>query len=272
MTLAARFAGMTVRPETIACVWLGQAGYLIKTPAGLTVMIDPYLSDECEERHGLKRFVPAPIRAHEFEPDLLLVSHGHLDHLDEPTVRTYASNAHTVLVGPPSCTIRARAWGWSHALLRSLKAGESTKEDGCQVMATFARHTADDAIGFLLTIDGTRLWHSGDTEYDEHLRGMAPHRIDVAFLCINGGGGNMNAYEAALLAWQVKPRLAVPMHYGMWSAEDYTYGGEAPDATPDPTLFATTLAKLDPRARRRELYIGRPVQFAFQNSSRPGRP
>ncbi len=41
----------------------------------------------------------------------------------------------------------------------------------------------------------------------------------------------MNAHEAALLAWELKPRTAVPMHYGLWAAKDYRYGGEAPDAT-----------------------------------------
>ena len=72
----------------------------------------------------------------------------------------------------------------------------------------------------------------------------------------------MNAHEAALLAWQLKPRTAVPMHYGMWSAEDYRYRGAAPDATPDPALFVRTLAKLSSRARVRTLEVGRPVTFS----------
>jgi L-ascorbate 6-phosphate lactonase len=261
MTLADRFGALTVRSGTIACAWLGQAGYLFKTRGGLTIMIDPYFSDECERHDGLTRLFPPPITAQEFQPDLLLVTHGHADHLDEPTVRAYASNGSTTLIAPPSCTSRASDWGWPSSKLRSLAPGQSIKTAGCQFMATFARHTLPDAIGFLLTIDGIRLWHSGDTEYDEHLRRMATHQVTVAFLCINGGGGNMNAYEAALLAWQVKPKLVVPMHYGMWSADDYTYGGEAPDATPDPALFAATLANLDRNLRVRELQVGNPVSL-----------
>jgi L-ascorbate 6-phosphate lactonase len=46
MKLAARIGRVKVRSGTIACAWLGQAGYLLKTRGGLTVMIDPYLSDE----------------------------------------------------------------------------------------------------------------------------------------------------------------------------------------------------------------------------------
>ena len=67
----------------------------------------------------------------------------------------------------------------------------------------------------------------------------------------------MNAHEAALLAWELKPRSTVPMHYGLWSAKDYRYGGAAPDATPDPALFARTLRKLSTRIRIRTLEVGR---------------
>jgi L-ascorbate 6-phosphate lactonase len=261
VTLADRFGALTVRSGTIACAWLGQAGYLFKTQAGLTIMIDPYFSDECERLEGLKRLLPPPITAQEVQPDLLLVTHGHLDHLDEPTVRAYASNGRTTLIAPPSCTSRATEWGWPSSRLRSLSPGESTRKGANRFTATFARHTLPDAIGFLMTIDGIRLWHSGDTEYDEHLRRIAADKVDVAFLCINGSGGNMNAHEAALLAWQVKPRQVVPMHYGMWSAEDYTYRGAAPDATPDPTLFASTLARLDPKIRVNVLEVGSLARF-----------
>ena len=261
MTLADRFRALTVRPGTIACAWLGQAGYLFKTRAGLTIMVDPYFSDECERKEGLKRLFPPPITTQELQPDLLLVTHGHLDHLDEPTIRAYAANGRTTLIAPPSCTSRASEWGWPSSRLRSVVPGKSVKKAGCQFTATFARHTLPDAIGFLMTIDGIRLWHSGDTEYDEHLRRIARERVDVAFLCINGGGGNMNAHEAALLAWQVKPRLVVPMHYGMWPADGYTYRGAAPDATPDPTLFASTLAKLDSKIRVKVLEVGSLASF-----------
>jgi L-ascorbate 6-phosphate lactonase len=261
MTLAARFASMKVRLGTIACAWLGQAGYLIKTHRGVTLMIDPYFSDKGKELEDLKRLFAPPINPDEFQPDLLLVSHGHLDHLDEPTIRSFAAAGRTTLMAPPSCTSRASDWGWQASRLRQLQPGTSATKADCHVRATFARHTLPDAIGFLLTIDGIRIWHSGDTEYDEHLRGLTSQKLDVAFVCINGGGGNMNAHEAALLAWQLKPRVVVPMHYGMWATDDYRYRGAAPDATPYPALFAETLARLTSRIRVRELKVGRPVTF-----------
>ncbi len=240
-------------------MWLGQAGFVVKTQRGLTVMIDPYFSDEGERMEGLKRQFAPPITADELLPDLLLVSHGHLDHFDEPTIRAFGAAGRTTLLAPPSCISRAAELGWQTAKLRPLQPGKSATKRGCHVTATFARHTLPDAIGLLVGIDGLRLWHSGDTEYDEHLRRMAGERLDAAFICINGGGGNMNAHEAALLAWQLGPRLVVPMHYGLWKPEDYRYRGAAPDATPDPGLFTATLAKLDKRMRVLQLEVGRPI-------------
>ena len=262
MRLAARFAGLKVRPGTVACVWLGQAGYLFKTQGGLTVMIDPYFSDEGERIEGLKRLFATPITAEEFQPDLLLVSHGHLDHFDEPTISAFAAARRTTLFAPPSCTSRAAELGWQTAKLHPLQPGKSATKGGVRVTATFARHTLPDAVGLFIAVDGIRLWHSGDTEYDEHLRRITSERLDAAFICINGGGGNMNAHEAALLAWRLEPRLVVPMHYGLWKPDDYRYHGAAPDATPDPAIFAATLAKLDKRMRVRRLQLGRPVAIS----------
>ncbi|MEA2643789.1 MAG: hypothetical protein QOG08_815 [Chloroflexota bacterium] len=259
MTLATRFADLEVRPRTMACAWLGQAGYLIKTSWNLTVMIDPYFSNEVARLEGLRRMFAPPITPEELRPDVLLVSHGHLDHFDEPTIKSFASAGRTLLVAPPSCISRALALGWPAQKLRSLQPGHVVSKMGVAVIGTFARHTWPDAIGFLLEFDGLRLWHSGDTEYDQRLREVAQAKLDVAFICINGGGGNMNAHEAALLAWEMKPRTVVPMHYGMWSKKDYRYGGSAPDATPDPKRFESTLRKLTTRVRAKTLQVGRIV-------------
>jgi len=183
MRLASRFAKVRVPAGAVACAWLGQAGYLMKTSAGLSVMIDPYFSDEVEKLEGLKRVFPPPITADELQPEVLLVSHGHLDHFDEPTIKSFALAGRTLLVAPPSCIARARALGWATPRMRSLVPGKSATKSGLRITATFARHTLPDAIGFLLDIDGLRLWHSGDTEYDQHLRALAAAKLDVAFIC-----------------------------------------------------------------------------------------
>ena len=54
--------GLQVAPGTVACVWLGQAGYLLKSPAGVIVMMDPYLSDWAEYTWGVRRIVASSQR------------------------------------------------------------------------------------------------------------------------------------------------------------------------------------------------------------------
>ena len=47
-SLEQRIANLTAARGTAACVWLGQGGYLFKSPQGVTVMVDAYLSDYAE--------------------------------------------------------------------------------------------------------------------------------------------------------------------------------------------------------------------------------
>jgi L-ascorbate metabolism protein UlaG (beta-lactamase superfamily) len=88
---------------------------------------------------------------------------------------------------------------------------------------------------------------------------MREERIDVALVPINGVGGNLNAYEAALLVWHVAPKVAVPMHYDMWAPE-----GFGPGATLDPETFAEACRRLGAEAEVRVLTVGEIVTFPVE--------
>jgi L-ascorbate 6-phosphate lactonase len=260
-SLEQRIAGQTVAPGAAACVWLGQGGYLFKSPAGVTVTVDAYLSDYAEEMWGVRRVLPPVLDPARFAPDLFLATHWHEDHLDAPVVRRYAKEPGVVFGGPESCTVRAQVWGWPAERTVVLNRGGSFRLGDVEVTATFARHDEEiamtgDAIGFLLDVGGVRIWNVADSEYDARLLSMRGAGVDVALVPINGVGGNMNAHEAALLVWQVAPKVAVPMHYGMWSDEQY-----GPGATLDPELFRGTLARLGGTAEVRVLEPGEIVSF-----------
>ena len=92
-SLESRITSLTVSPGTAACVWLGQGGYLFKSPQGVTVMVDAYLSDYAEAMWGMTRAIPPVIDSERFAPDVFLDTHWHEDHLDAPTVRIYARQA-----------------------------------------------------------------------------------------------------------------------------------------------------------------------------------
>jgi L-ascorbate 6-phosphate lactonase len=243
-SLESEITALTVPPDTAACVWLGQGGYLFKSPQGVTVMVDAYLSDYAEAAWGVARAIPSVVDPEQFVPDVFLTTHWHEDHLDAPTVRSYARQPNVVFGGPESCVVRAEIWGWPPERTVRLDRGECHQFGDVTVTATFARHEEEiamtgDAVGFLLDVGGVRFWDVADSEYDARLRPMREEGIDVMLVPINGVGGNMDAHEAALLVWHVAPRVAVPMHYGMWPEEQY-----GPGATLDPATFRDTLARL----------------------------
>ena len=68
---------------------------------------------------------------------------------------------------------------------------------------------------------------------------------------INGVGGNMNAHEAALLAWHLKAKTVIPMHHILW--KDFN-GGE--QATMDPQLLVDTYQRLGGTGEVKLLAVG----------------
>lgn len=256
---------LQVEEGTVGCVWLGQAGYILKAPSGAIVMIDPYLSDWAEEQWGMKRILAAPVDPVNFQPDLLLISHWHEDHLDAPTIKQWCSDGiEGVFAGPESCATRAVAWGWNAEDVISLTEFDEVEIEDIVLRPTFARHETPEsptgvAFGFLLDIGGVKIWYVGDTEYDARLRAMQDEEIDIALIPINGVGGNLDAEEAAMLIYKVAPRAVHPMHYNMWAPETFGEG-----ATLDPQLFIDTLNKLGGTAETRILPVGEMVTISGQ--------
>lgn len=262
-TLEDRIRQLAVAPGSVAIVWLGQAGYLLKTANGTIVMIDPYLTDWAETQWGLARQIPPAVDPAVIQPDLLLVSHWHEDHLDVPLVKQWsAAGATGTFVGPLTCTVRAPIWGWPADRVVEIDTGQQRTVADIAITATFARHEtpsapAPEAIGFLLEVDGLKIWDVSDTEYDARLRPLANEGVDVMIVPINGVGGNLSTHEAALLAWYVQPRVVIPMHYNMWRPEDF-----GPGATLDPLEFAATYAKLGGTGEVRILDVGEIAIFS----------
>lgn len=227
--------------------WLGQAGFAVRGSTA-TVAIDPYLSDFCRTVFGLARATERPCSPTDIRADLVLISHWHEDHLDLDSAAEFAASGATFLA-PPSCVARLVGRGIPAQTVHAITAGASIESRGVTVTAVQAVHQVpgfltEDAVGYLLEIDGVRIYHSGDTEYHRSLLGAADRGpVDVALLCVNGTGGNMNAFEAALLAVQLGPAVAVPMHFGMWSPEGY-----GPGATLDPSEFVDVYTRLQPQA------------------------
>jgi L-ascorbate 6-phosphate lactonase len=269
-TLSGVIAEAKVAPGSVMAWWLGGNGFVFKTCAGTQVYVDPYLSNCAASIFGLEREFPAPVSATEARPDLLVSTHWHEDHLDPEGVPIVARHSRARFLGPPSCVSRLLGWMVATDRVSSLRAGETYDFKDVKVAGIPARHIpgiagweVDDAIGVLMDFGGVTVYHAGDTEYDIRLRDLAfqPHiRIDVCMLPINGTGGNMNAHEAALLAWQLKAETVIPMHHRLWKE----FPGKE-RATLDPELFANTYYKLGGKGKVKIFEVGEGYELKVPN-------
>ncbi len=250
--------GTVVAPGTLSLWWLYQSGLVIKSPGGTLVCIDPYLSDAAFRSYQQARTVPALIDPAGAALDALVASHAHEDHLDPDSITGFMSHERARFIGPPLAVAKVLSKGVAAGRTAPVRRGTVVEVGDLSVRAVAARHPfepepAPDAVGYVVEHDGVSVYHSGDTQYDNEIV-VDTMRTSASFIAINGTAGNMNAYEAALLAWQQKTLLAVPFHYGLWSDKGYGEG-----ATIDPAIFVDTYHRLDPDGRTLVLAAGKQV-------------
>ena len=102
--------------------WLGQAGYLLRTDSGLTIMIDPYMSDSLREKAGesYAREVPVDEEILNMKLDVMIITHPHGDHMDFDTLDVIFRNNPEMYVLSAYKTqfdMRARYGGELHYML-----------------------------------------------------------------------------------------------------------------------------------------------------------
>ena len=198
--------------------WLGQAGLLFETN-GKRILVDPYLSDHVKTVEPANyRRVPVDERFLELQPDVIVVTHDHLDHLDPETLKYYLTEQASLLVLAPSGgwqKLRTTFGGKSNYVL--FNEGTTWTEEGVTLRAVRAEHSDPNAIGLWLTAEGRDYYVTGDTLYSDRVFASLPSKApDVLFLPINGKGNNMNATDAAAFSKRVMPRYTVPIHFGMF--------------------------------------------------------
>jgi L-ascorbate metabolism protein UlaG (beta-lactamase superfamily) len=264
MKLAEQIKSKSVNTGHVSCWWLGGSGFAIKSPGGAVIYIDPYLSDSVKTIFGTSRAFPPPILPEDVRADAVISTHWHEDHLDPGSIPSIAQqNPDAKFIMPPSATAHALSWGLNREHVIKLQHGQSFTVKDVTIEATPARHEAGipgwevpDAMGVLLQTGGVTIYHCGDTEYDVRLRRLKTRKPTAAMLCINGVSGNMDAHEAALLAWHLDASVVIPIHHHLWA----TNTGTA-EETLDPTLFTSTYAKLGGRGKATIPQLGMEIEI-----------
>lgn len=203
--------------------WLLQAGLLFENE-NIKVMVDPYFSDSVYEKDSTKkRRAAADMSFLEKAPDIIIVTHEHLDHLDPETIEKLIEKSEKPItfIAPENAYNKLVKYGGEHNYVM-LNPHSVWSERGITFYAVHAEHSDRTAAGYILD-DGRKTYYvSGDTLYnydviDEVLE-LVEDGVDYAFLPINGKGNNMNAKDAADFAYEIDAKCAIPVHYGLFDS------------------------------------------------------
>ena len=205
--------------------WLTQAGLLFDT-GKLRIMVDPYLSDSVGKKCPEKtRRIPADEKYFDIDPDVILITHDHADHLDTETLMPLLERAKKPItfLASENAYYKLLELGGGHNYV--LLAPHSVwSQGGVTFYSVKAEHSDRTASGFIIDDAKKTYYVSGDTLYNydviDDVLDLVEGGVDYAFLPINGVGNNMNAKDAADFAYEIGAKCAVPVHYGLFDSID----------------------------------------------------
>ena len=204
-----------LKPDRLT--WVGHSTVLVEL-GDVRLLTDPFLRGRLGP---LRRHGPPPAPDVSDRLDAVLISHQHFDHLDVPSLRRLDRGVQ--VLAPAGAGRRLRRLGLSR--VTELVVGEGVDVRGVRVSAVTARHDSRRhrltapavALGFV--VGGTQtVYFAGDTDLFAGMGSLAEH-VDVALLPVWGWGpslgpGHMDPLTAARAAALLRPRLAVPIHWG----------------------------------------------------------
>jgi L-ascorbate metabolism protein UlaG (beta-lactamase superfamily) len=177
---------MTFSSNVGTMKWAGQASIKIKTNTAIVIYIDPYAGTDYSE--------PA---------DIILVSHGHSDHNN---VSKVTKTTDCKIFSGPGANVGGT----------KMAAGDSVEVQGIKIKAVEAyngNHPKGTGVGFVLTLNGAKIYHCGDTSMIPEMALLAKENLDFALLCIDGVY-NMGPADAIEVAKIIKAKKVIPMHTG----------------------------------------------------------
>ena len=225
LALAASICTASAKPATTQITWYGHAAFKVTTPSGKVILLDPWITNPANKTG--KQDLAAIKKA-----DLILITHGHFDHVGDAADIAKRTGAQLVAVNelsealvqfgnfPKAQATMATSGNMGGEL--SLLSGEVTVDfvpavhsSGFAAPDTGEEHYAGNPVGFLVTVKGgPTIYDTGDTDMFSDMA-LIPkiRKVDVMLCCI-GGKFTMGPALAAQAVKLVKPAMVVPMHYG----------------------------------------------------------
>lgn len=217
----------TQKPELL---WLGQSAFRLTTASGKVIVIDPWLRPNPRTPDYYKNLENLG------KVDLILVTHGHADHIADAPALALMHKARVYAPGDLNQTLTVLNVLPPELAPRMNKGGTITPfADAPRIKITAVRaehssayvwrnptsgkdetHVGGEPVGFIIELeDGMKIWHMGDTALFSDMKFIADYyKPDVLLLPI-GGNFTMDPIDAAYATREwIKPRYAIPMHYG----------------------------------------------------------
>ena len=197
--------------------WLGQAGLLFEIN-DTKIMIDPYLSHSVEKINpSNKRRMPICKNYFKINPDIILLTHNHLDHTDPETLKHFITPESSItILASKNAWHEVRKFGGVQNIYVMFNTGTTWTHHNITFRAVHAEHSDASAIGILIEHDKKNYYITGDTLYNEAIFADLPKEIDAVFLPINGVGNNMNMVDAERFTKKINAKCAIPVHWGLF--------------------------------------------------------
>lgn len=198
---------------------VSHASFVLEAP-GLVIYVDPV-----GEAAAYSQF-PAP--------DLILLTHEHGDHFSAETLLALAGDSAQLITNP---AVHGMLPDGLQSRATALANGERAEVAGITIEAIPAYNTTEDRLefhpqgrdnGYVLGIDGRRVYIAGDTEDIPEMRAL--ENIDIAFLPMNLPY-TMDINQAVEAVQAFQPRYVYPYHYGESDVQEFASLVEASGAS-----------------------------------------